>query len=85
VDDVEKKCRAFQNFLKAQVHYVEEAKYFEGINKNYDPGEKYILDWINSQASIFREQWNASKCKMCTSGGECGDLLKKFCEGYKEL
>ena len=69
VAEKDKKCKAFENFLKAQVHYVEEAKYFEGINKNYDPGEKYILDWVVSKASIFREKWDASKCRMCTSGG----------------
>lgn len=81
----DKKCVVFENFLKAQIKYVEDSKYFEGINKNYDPGEKFILEWVKTQANNFRARWDDSKCKLCTSGGKCGDKLKKFCEGYEEL
>ena len=38
-------CRELE-FMKAQIHRIDVDKWCEGVNKNYDPGEVYVVDWV---------------------------------------
>ena len=70
----------FNNYLKAEKKYIEDAKWFEGINTNKDPGDKFILNWIQKHAKEFREKWMKTECQYCVKAGICGDQLKVKCK-----
>lgn len=73
----------FNNFLKAQVKYMNDAKYYEGINTHHDPGQEYVLKFVEEKAQFFRECWDKSICCKCLNGSQCGDLLKQQCDKFK--
>ena len=77
--------KIFKNFMKAERKYINDAKYFEGINTKKDPGEMYIIAWIRQNAEEFRIKWDISKCKECNCAGQCGDKLKIQCDKFNEL
>lgn len=72
---MDNEAKKYHNFLKAQVLYVETSKYFEGLHTNKDPGDMYIIAWINEHAKDFRDKWNKSKCQHCYKANLCGDKL----------
>ena len=42
----------FENFLRAQTKFLEEAKWFEGERRHSDPTEKFILETITSSIEL---------------------------------
>jgi hypothetical protein len=82
---MDKKQIAFENFLKAQIKFLEEEKWYVGEKIHSDPGDKYIIEAIAKNSEMFRQRWSLSKCKDCYDGGKCGNLLKTKCEKFKEL
>ena len=76
---------AFENFLKAQIKYFEDAKWYEGLKRNSDPGESYLQEEINKQADTFRRRWLRSQCQNCGLGWKCGNLLKTQCSEFRPL
>ncbi|MEM4261083.1 MAG: hypothetical protein QXG00_07615 [Candidatus Woesearchaeota archaeon] len=80
-----KEEKRFNHFLKAQQKFINDAKYFEGINIHKDPGESYIINWITKNAKNFRTKWEVSKCKDCEKSYRCGDKLRTECEEFEEL
>ena len=74
----------FTKFVKAEIKYINDAKWYEGINTHRDPGENFIEHWALDHASEFREKWNMSKCKVCVNGGICGNNLKTECHSFIE-
>ena len=64
----------FKAFTSAQAKAIEISKWMEGERLNYDPGQDYILKWIDSNAKQFKEDWDKSICSNC----------KKDCK-YKNL
>ena len=76
---------AFENFLKAQIKYFEEDKWFEGEKRNSDPGEQYLNEKIIKEAENFRYRWEYSKCKECSIGHKCGNLLKTRCSEFRPI
>jgi len=73
-----------QRFIKVEIKYLNDAKYFDGINKGKDPGEKFVLEMIELSASSLREKWNNSCCKNCFEWEKCGHLLKEKCENFNQ-
>lgn len=82
---LEKQCQAFQNFLKAQVKSIETAKWYEGERRHQDPGDEFCVDWITSNAPVFRKQWEESRCCKCFNADKCGHKLVKRCKEFKKL
>lgn len=76
---------AFENFLKAQIKYFEESKWYEGEKRKSDPGEEYLMNQITKEAENFRMRWQRSQCKDCRCGGKCGNLLKTRCPEFKDI
>lgn len=77
--------KRFKNFLKAEHKFLEESKYYKGIELNKDPGEDYVIECVNKKAKKFREMWNLSVCKDCKCAGECGNNLRLDCNNFKDL
>lgn len=71
-------------YLKVEKDYIDEAKYYEGIKIKSDPGQSFIINWIQGYADDFRIKWNCSMCRLCTSALNCGHYLKTDCDYYKE-
>lgn len=82
---MDKKQIAFENFLKAQVKYLEEGKWYEGERRKCDPGDEYLIELINQNSETFRRRWECSQCKDCEIGYKCGNLLKTRCPEFKPL
>lgn len=72
-----------EKFMRIQCKYFDDAKFFEGINRKSDPGEEFIINFIQTSASKLRKDWNSSCCKHCNRWFECGHLLKKECNRFK--
>lgn len=49
---------SFREFMEAQVHEIEVAKWLEGERIHQDPGEDFVAWWIKTYAKAFREHWN---------------------------
>ena len=77
--------KRFKNFMKAEIKFLEESKYFMGISLHKDPGDEYIADCVNKKGKTFRDMWNISICKDCCNAGECGNNLRIDCNNFKEL
>lgn len=69
-------------FLKAQMDAIDMAKWYRGEEIHSDPGQQFIIEWINKNAKLFREEWNKSCCKNCYKWFECGHMLKKECDNF---
>lgn len=71
-----------QRYLRSQMKYIDDAKFFEGINGHYDPNTPYIMEWIEKNGAWFRDQWNKSCCSACIN--DCGNNLKPNCQNFKQ-
>lgn len=78
-----KSAYLFCKFLDTEMKTIDEAKWYEGERRKADPGQEYIVDWINKNAAQWRKAWEESKCQHCDSWKECGHKLKKECDNYK--
>jgi len=79
------KKRAYQfcKYLKSQMDAIDKDKWYKGEEIHNDPGQEYIIDWINRNAKEWREKWEKSKCQHCSFWFECGHKLKVECERFK--
>lgn len=68
--------------MLVQKKKIEIDKWCEGCATNNDPGQDYVLDWINRNGSWFRKAWERSLCKNCVFIDECGIDLKSCCEKF---
>lgn len=68
-----------QKFLEVQIHKLDIDKWCEGYKLNNDPGDGYLINWINKNAEWFRNAWNESSCKKCVKYKNCGYEVKQFC------
>lgn len=73
----------FEKFIKTQIKYFNDAKFYEGINSKKDPGDFFLINFIQTSASTIREKWENSKCKCCKNWQHCADLLKCECIKYE--
>ena len=72
------------SFMKVQVKKIEIDKWCEGCGIHSDPGESYILDWINKNAQKLRQGWEKSCCKRCNKWQICGHEVKISCDDFEE-
>jgi hypothetical protein len=69
-------------FIKAERMFIEKAKYLEGLHLLKDPGNKFVIEWVQKFAEQFREKWHNSVCKDCAEG--CAHECRSFCERFQE-
>ena len=62
---------------------IDEDKYFQGMRISADPGQSYIVDWINRNAKSWRLEWDSSICQHCSFWRVCGHLVKLECEDFE--
>lgn len=74
----------FKAFIKAERDCIDKDKWFEGIKLSSDPGQEFILHWIDDNSQEFRNKWDESMCRCCVSAFECGHYLRKECNCFKE-
>lgn len=43
-------------FMKKQVKWIEDEKWYEGERRGCDPGEAFVRELIRSSAAKFREE-----------------------------
>jgi len=72
-----------QEYLKIQKQKIEIDKWNEGCRRNTDPGQEYIIEWIEANAGWFREAWEGSLCKACRKILICGIELRNQCDIYR--
>lgn len=70
------------DYLKTQKKKIEIDKWNEGCRINNDPGQEYILSWIDQNAHWFRQKWEKSLCKDCRRLADCGIELRSECETF---
>ena len=75
----------FEKYLIAQIKYINDAKWYEGIHICHDPGEQFVECWVMKNANMFRERWNNCMCCSCEKADKCGDLLKEGCTEFKDI
>jgi len=68
--------------MQVERHKIELDKWFEGERRNSDPGESYILSWINEKGSLFHEEFSSSDCRTCQKSNVCNDVCKFDCSNY---
>ena len=44
-------------FMAEQIEAIMLAKYLEGCNRQCDPGQGFIIYWINTNAKAFSDNW----------------------------
>ena len=74
-----------KEFLIAQKRKIEIDKWCEGCDTTRDPGQDYIMDWIDQNGKWFRQAWEKSLCKACRFSHQCGHNVLQMCDGYKKL
>jgi hypothetical protein len=74
----------FKAFMLSEMHAIDIAKWLEGCEHNYDPGENFVLKWIEENAKDYREKWFASVCCTCDKSEDCGYRCLTECEYYNE-
>jgi hypothetical protein len=70
-----------KRFIDAERRAIEHAKYLEGCKTGKDPGNDFVLLWVDKYASDFRARWEHSACKSCAE--KCSHEVKAFCERYR--
>jgi hypothetical protein len=78
-----KEAYFFCKFLEIERKKIDEDKYFRGIEINNDPGQEYVIDWINRNAKKWRDDWDISLCKHCNHWRVCGHKIQQQCEKFE--
>jgi len=74
-----------KNFMDAQVHRIEVDKWCQGELQHSDPGEDFIIDWVYTNAKLFRDEWQKSLCQTCVYHRDCGYLALSECDNYIKM
>lgn len=69
-------------YLQSEMKKIDEDKWYEGERICRDPGEPYVIEWINKNAEQWRKEWDLSKCQHCAFWMQCGHKLKKECDQF---
>ena len=68
-------------FFKSEIKKIEIDKWDEGMRRHSDPGNEYVLEWVEKNAPWFRESWNNSCCRDCVNCIDCGYNIRTECDG----
>jgi len=75
--------REFRNFNEVEKNKIELDKYYEGERIHEDPGDKYMLEWVQKNAAQFRKEWDESVCKTCFKIKNCKEIFKTDCKNIE--
>jgi hypothetical protein len=67
---------------KAQINRIEYDKWIAGEKLHSDPGNTYIMEWIETYGSDFHDEFIISDCRTCKKCWECGGSVKFQCFNY---
>lgn len=68
--------------INAQISRINFDKWLEGEKLHEDPGNDYILKWIEEHGREFHEKFIESDCRSCKTCSTCGGSGKQDCENY---
>jgi len=68
--------------MQVQIKKIEVDKWCEGCKIQDDPGQEYVIDWIEHHGQWFRNAYEASCCKGCRNWSECGHNVVPQCDSY---
>ena len=71
-------------FFLSEIKKIEIDKWDDGMRRHSDPGEQYILEWVEKNAPWFRDAWNKSCCQQCTNCVECGYSVLIECNRFNK-
>jgi len=72
----------FIKYIECQKNKIEIDKWCKGTEIKNDPGDGFIISWINDNAKWFRDAWEISDCKECSKWQKCGWKVEKGCNNY---
>ena len=72
----------FFRFMHAEQKYIDDAKWYEGIRINRDPGDAFVMQWALQHAKEFRDMWDKSNCKNCCLCSACGNNVIEDCDNF---
>jgi hypothetical protein len=78
----EKYISMFMQFIESERIKIDIDKWKKGEEIKKDPGQEYIIEWIEKNAAWFRDAWENSKCKFCKHVLWCGYKVEKECSGF---
>jgi len=78
----EKQEYVFAKFIEIEMKKIDLDKYFQGIKIHKDPGQDYVMQWIDNNSANFRKKWEESDCKSCSHWKKCGINMCKDCQLY---
>jgi len=83
--DEKKRLPLFTRFISSQMHKIDIDKWCEGFKIHEDPGQDFVINWINKNAKWFRKAWEKSSCKTCKHWEDCGWKVCCDCPNFKLL
>ncbi len=72
------------DYMFTQKKKIEIDKWNEGCRIQCDPGEEYIMGWIEVNGGWFRSAWDQSLCKNCCLVKRCGFKLRHECGEFQQ-
>ena len=66
----------------SQIKKIELEKWLEGTRIKNDPGDLYVMHWIEENSQKFRTAWGCSLCRTCTKASECGFKTMPECSSH---
>jgi hypothetical protein len=57
-------------------------KWNEGCRIQKDPGQEFVIEWIDKNAAWFRQAWNQSLCQLCQNSHFCGYRVTQECDEF---
>ena len=73
-----------KRYLIIQKKKIEIDKWCEGCNLSQDPGQEYMMAWIEQNGAWFRQAWERSLCKSCHFSLECGHKVQQKCDNFQQ-
>ena len=78
-----KEAYLFCKFLQTEMKKIDEDKWYEGERRHNDPGQEFIVDWINRNAKNWRKEWEVSLCQHCQHWKVCGHKVISQCRDFQ--
>jgi len=71
--------------LIAERKRMEIDKWEMGVKTHSDPGDKYLIKWVQIHGKEWNKEWKRCLCRTCNKYAQCGFKLLKKCDGYQQL
>lgn len=63
----------FEEYMKAQIHWLEVEKWLEGERRGSDPGQEFLLELIRKSGEEFRRNYIAAHSADQSQGDELSE------------